>query len=172
MRKSGCGLGKVCGVLAGLLLASILSAQEPAAIAPGSTAFYRELLDKEAATFGDGCHVVHTLLAGQDVPVDFDLTVAALRDAGVLPREAKAWIVPDAPLTKGCLARMFCRALGIRGGLMRRILPGSARYAYKECLALGFMESGGERQKLSGAEVISVLSLCQEWREARRGNGG
>lgn len=55
---------------------------------------------------------------------------------------------------------------------MRRILPGSSRYAYKEFLTLGFMESGGERQGLSGAEVISILSLCQEWREAQGGSGG
>lgn len=64
----------------------------------------------------------------------------------------------DEPLTRGMVALMTARYLGLSGSFMYNIF-GTERYAFKACVAEGLMkEDGSENDLMSGTELIEVLA--------------
>jgi len=65
-------------------------------------------------------------------------------------------------LTKGMASLMTAKYLNLGGSFMYLIF-GTERYAYKSCIANGiFSEGGSENDKLTGPELIELLSRISD----------
>jgi hypothetical protein len=159
---------------AALLLAALATAAaEPEAarddvVVPDTDAqFFAELGYKPVATASDTARALLILVSeGETLGGDFDACRAALRQRGILP---DAWLDeagPDDPTTKGHLARLLCKALGIRGGLWMRLLGPLPRLALNECAYLDLMVSGCEYRHVLGGELVGVIDRADRFRAA------
>jgi len=120
------------------------------------------LSSEKWCTNDEGCSMVLLLIDGEDRYPTFDDRLIALDAKGV----AKAsWeIEGDAPISKGTLAYMVCRTLGLKGGVMMHLLP-CRRYAYREAIYYGLMEKGSEWEPLTGPEAVGVIGRAARMKE-------
>ena len=145
-----------CAVVAVVVLANPASAD---------TAFLRALLEKKTATFADACRVVTILHSRKRESATFEQDVAHLGQAGILP--ARWEVRADKPVDRGELSSMLCKALGIKGGLSMRVLGPTRRYAFRECVFLKLLPAGSQHQYLTGADLIAVVGLTEEYLRVR-----
>ncbi len=133
-----------------------------------TTDYFRELNAREVASVGDALRAIYLLHTGKDQPGQgSEARGEALALAGIVPR---TWIVdPRAGLTKGQLAHMVCRALGIQGGVMNWATRQSRRYAFRECVYRKLMAGESHEQYVSGGELLSVLRRCHEQKKLEEG---
>ncbi|MGE5279827.1 MAG: hypothetical protein ACM3L6_03675 [Deltaproteobacteria bacterium] len=75
----------------------------------------------------------------------------------------------DAPLRKGEAALLFCRALGIRGGIGRRLFPKSERYALRELVYEGIMSAEGPEEVVAGRELVGMFVAAVDFMEKEGG---
>ena len=71
-------------------------------------------------------------------------------------------------VTKGTLAYMLCKTLGIRGGVTTTIFGMSRRYAFRECVYLGLLSGRTDMEYVMGRELIDALADAEVYKE--RGN--
>lgn len=106
--------------------------------------------------------MVLLLIDGEDRYQNFMDRLIALDAKGVTQ---SSWeIEADEPVTKGTLAYMLCRALGLKGGVMLRLIP-CRRYAYREALNYGLMAKGSAREPLTGPEAVGILGRAARMKE-------
>jgi hypothetical protein len=100
---------------------------------------------------------------------DFEACKTHLTRQGVLPEgwldKAKA----DEPVEKSNLARLVCRAMGIKGGLWMRLLGPLPRLALRECIYHELMAGGADYAYVSGGELVGVIDRCDRWRAKETG---
>ena len=145
-----------------LLALTGASAQEAKAPEGGRTAVLRKIYAKDRATAADACGLVLEFAGG--TPAGFDAVRKDLEGRGILEAD---WALQEAaPLTKGQLAYMLCKALGIRGGLIMSVFGLSRRYAFRECVHLNLMAAGNSSDPVSGRELIDALSRAELHRQA------
>jgi hypothetical protein len=143
----------------------------PAANAPGSDAqFFGELGYKDCATAADVARALTILVSeGKENSTDFEACRAYLTKQKTLPDgwldQAKA----DDTIDKSNLARLVCRALGIKGGLWMRIFGPLPRLALRECVYHELMPSGADYALVSGGELVGVIDRCDRWRAKESG---
>ena len=70
---------------------------------------------------------------------------------------------PNEPLRKGLAAYMFCKALGIKGGLAARVFGMNERYAMKELIFEEMMYPGDARDIVRGKELIVMVTRSAEY---------
>jgi len=70
-------------------------------------------------------------------------------------------------LRKGAAALMFCRELGIKGGIGRRLFPASERYALREIVYEGIMEAEGVEEAVTGRELVDMFVKAVDYMETR-----
>lgn len=110
--------------------------------------FLKELYDRPLASVADGERVV-TILNGNESGGD----VSAQGDR----------------LSKGAAALLFCRALGINGGIGLRLFPKSERYALRELVYEGLMSAEGPEELVTGRELVAMFVAAVDYMEKRRG---
>ena len=137
-------------IATGIVLASLCSAA-----AADTTDMFLQISAKKQASLGDGCKAVAALLGTADAdklaPAD---AVKKLQGLGMLP--ATGINDAGAPLTRGQLAYMVCKACDVKGGLSLMLFGMSERYAYKECIYLNLMARGPGGRFVSGSELMAV----------------
>lgn len=132
--------------------------------------FFGELGYKDCATAADAARALAILVSeGKQRTGDFGACKAYLAQRGVLPDgwldKAKA----DEPVEKSNLARLVCRAMGIKGGLWMRLLGPLPRLALRECIYHELMAGGADYAYVSGGELVGVIDRCDRWRAKETG---
>jgi predicted RNase H-like nuclease (RuvC/YqgF family) len=90
--------------------------------------------------------------------IDLGSQVTFLKQNKLLPKRYEKEFDPTKPLRKGLTAYMFCRALGIKGGIMLRLFGMTERYAIKELVHQGMMSSGDVDDIVTGEELIYLVT--------------
>jgi len=169
--KSGCL--KALVLLVGMMLCSCQSNPDPARkIEPSSGALAAESLDSADLAYrlssqtwctnDEACSMVLLMIDGEDRYQSFTDRLIALDAKGVA--DASWDIEGDDPVTKGTLAYMVCRTLGMKGGVMMRLIP-SRRYAYREALYYGLMAKGSACEPLTGPEAVGIIGRAARMKE-------
>lgn len=69
----------------------------------------------------------------------------------------------DRKITKGLLAKMILKSLGLKGGISYSIF-GGGRYAFRECQYLNIMPAtGSPYQKLTGVSLLSLIQVAKDY---------
>ena len=169
--KSGCLILLV--LLMGMLLCSCqTNLSLDSKIEPGSGALAAESRDSADLAYrlssqtwcsnDEACSMVLLLIDGEDRYQTFDDRLIALDAKGVA--DASWAIEADEPVTKGTLAYMLCRTLGLKGGVMLRLIP-SRRYAYREALNYGLIAKGSQGEPLTGPEAVGIIGRAARMKE-------
>jgi hypothetical protein len=124
----------------------------------------RRIFAKDRAGVGDACRLVLGLAKGEPVEGDFEAARKEAVERGLLD---PAWeLAENAPVTKGTVAYMLVKALGIKGGLTMAVFGPSRRYAFRECVFLRLIPGGTPGEFMSGREMIDVLSAAEAYQQA------
>jgi len=134
-----------------------------------NASFFRELREKKEATILDGYRVALALLGRDYADVAFEEARAKLLETKTVPARWKKG--PDALLTRGQLAYMVVKILGIKGGLTMRVFGVSERYALRECEFEELMEGGMTSRHVTGRELVAVLARVDEYRSDKLARG-
>jgi len=102
----------------------------------------------------DACSMMLLLIDGTDHCEKFAQRLILLDVKGVA--DASWDITPDEPVTKGTLAYMLCRTLGLNNSIMMKLQP-SRRYAYREAVYYGLMDRGSENEPVTGPECVGIM---------------
>jgi len=153
-------------------------APAPAAPAPAPAAaevstdaqFFAELGYKDVALASDVARALVIFTSeGAESGADFEAARAYLHTKGVLPDGWLDKARPEDPIDKGHLATLVCRTLGIKGGLMMRLLGPVPRYALAECVYLELMARGADYCHVAGGELVGVIDRADRFRLAQAG---
>jgi hypothetical protein len=154
--------------------AAIAGGLTPRPACADKNAFFRALHEKPRAEFRDLVAAVHMLARDTHEEKPFEQLRAELVVDGLLPED---WTyAPGSPVTRGMAAYGVCAALakvgegehGIGGGLTLRVFGNSQRYALRECLHLGIVMPGSQRQTLRGGELLGILARARSFRKTGR----
>lgn len=141
---------------------------------PLEAIYFLNLLPKRITYGYDAAKVIMILMRVDEEYIGLDAQVGYLKEKGFLPPRLRDSFDPMAPLRKGACAYMLSRALGIRGGIARRLLPESERYALKELAFQGIMGPGHVNDIVSGPELVQAAAqaasrrLTQEESKGKR----
>lgn len=123
----------------------------------------RRLYEKDKATYGDALRLVLGL--AKDAPSEGDFA-AVRQEALDRTLVESGWeIAESAPVDKGTVAYMLCRALGIKGGVTMRLFGISRRYAFRECVYLKLIAGGTPGERVTGRELIDILAAAEDYRK-------
>lgn len=127
------------------------------------TAYIRRVFETDRATFGDACRAMLSFVKESHSDAGFREILGELVGLGVADG---GWdLGPDDPVTKGHVAYMMCRALGIRGGLTMTVLGITRRYAFRECVHEGLMLGRSSGEYVSGRQLLDYLTTASIYRE-------
>jgi len=130
------------------------------------TAYVRRLFEKDRCSYGDACRIVQSLSKGEHTDAAFADLQKDLVTAGTVDGD---WGLEESSLvTKGTLAYMLCRSLGIKGGVTASVFGMSRRYAFRECVYLGLLTGRSDMEYVTGRELIDALGDAEVYKE--RGN--
>jgi len=130
--------------------------------ADDSAAFLDELSSHPDVTEAEGFRGM-LLVMGDDRPMTFAEAVTTLKEAKVV---SDRWdFHASRPLTRGKLAYMFYQACDMRGGLTLTLTGPSQRYCLRELQYRGYMAPGLFYNKVTGMELVAVLTRADELRQ-------
>lgn len=127
------------------------------------TAYIRRLYERDRATFGDACRATASLLRQDHTDQEFAELLKDLASEGVV--DAGWGLEEGSKLTKGTLAYMLCKALGIKGGLTMSIFGVTRRYAFRECVYVGLIAGGTVDEYVTGRELLDVFTHAGVYQE-------
>ena len=132
---------------------------------PSDAAFFAELGYKDTATAADAARALAILVSeGSQVGADFETAKAYLAKRGVLADGWLAKAAADAPVSRGRLAVLICKTLGIKGGIWMRLLGPNPRLALNECAYLEVMVRGCDYGYVTGGELVGVIDRADRLR--------
>ena len=159
-------------VLLGMLLCSCQTVDISRKVEPSSGVLAEDSRDSADLAYNlssqtwctndEACSMVLLMIDGEDRYQSFNDRLIALDAKGVA--QASWDIDADEPVTKGTLAYMLCRTLGLKGGIMLNLVP-CRRYAYREVVYHGLMEKGSEWEPLTGPEAIGIIGRAARMKE-------
>ena len=127
------------------------------------TAYVRRIFEKDRCGFGDTCRIVLSLSKGEHTDAAFADVHRDLVSAGVVDGD---WGFEESSLvTKGTLAYMLCKTLGVKGGVTASVFGMSRRYAFRECVYLGLLSGRTDMEYVTGRELIDALGDAEAYRE-------
>ncbi|UCC94869.1 MAG: hypothetical protein JSW40_08665 [Candidatus Omnitrophota bacterium] len=143
--------------------ARIAEEQESSKSSPIQEDYFQKLLSKDTASFSDTCIVLAILMRIEDKYSDFDSQVVFFKERGIVSNRIASGRGPDDPLKKGVAAYMFCKSLGIKGGLWMRLFGVSQRYALRELIFENIILEGNVDDTVSGKELIFIASQAANY---------
>lgn len=122
------------------------------------------VLDQEEIQYKLGVYLILTAGGHWEEPAVPEDSLEVLKDLG--------WSLPgkfaEDSLSAGDAAFLIMHSLDIPGGIMYSLFP-SRRYAYKELVFLGIVESaGGDKRPLSGRSLLQILGKAMEIKNNER----
>ena len=124
--------------------------------------YFQDLLSRKITYNKDACKAIVILLGVKETYADLDSQKAFLEESKIIPIKGREFDL-EAPLYKGVAARMFCCALGIKGGLWLRFFGMSERYALRELVYEGIMFGGSADEIVNGQELVLMLTKAAEY---------
>jgi len=162
-------------LLLGILAAGCAAAPQPLynakASGAGSASFARSVVDRQAVSFHEGLKGMILFSSGRQADMSFKGCLKYAVKTGMAPDDWGAKYNEKSPFTRGMLAFMVVKVLGIRGGLVMQVTGPSRRYALRECQKLGLIEKGSPTSSVSGREFLSVLRKAEEYVKNQAGRG-
>ena len=125
--------------------------------------FLFDLSKKKYCSTDDAYRGMLFLIDGNDTSNDFEERTARLAMHGVVKKNWRH--SSNEVITKGKVAYMLARALGVRGGVMYNVTNASQRYSLRELIFNGIIKDGTESSKLSGAEYVGILGRAEDCRQ-------
>lgn len=135
----------------------------PKASSAGSAALARSVIDRQAVSFHEGLQGIIIFSAGRQRDMSFKACMTYASQKGLVPLDWTTKYTEKTAVTRGMLAYMLVKVLGIRGGLTMQIAGPSRRYALRECQKLGIIEKGSANSMVSGREFLSILRKAEEY---------
>lgn len=127
------------------------------------TAYIRRIFEKDRCSFGDACRIVLSLSKGEHTDAPFAEVRKELVSGGAI---TESWDSEESALvTKGTLAYMLCKTLGIKGGVTASVFGMSRRYAFRECVYVGLLSGRTDMEYVTGRELIDALTSAEVYRE-------
>jgi hypothetical protein len=133
------------------------------------TIYFEELLSKRVTYISDASRVIAILMGIDKEYADPQSRAAYLISKKIFSKHMRENYDPDKALRKGEAAYMFCKALGIEGGLVMGLLGTTERYAMKELIHEGIMYPGDADDILIGKELVLMLTASAEYLAQRHG---
>jgi hypothetical protein len=162
-------------LLLGLLAAGCAAAPQPLydakASSAGSASFARGVVDKQAVSFHDGLKGIILFSAGRRPDMSFKGCLNHAVKSGMAQDDWGVKYNEKSPFTRGMLAYMLVKVLGIQGGLVMQVAGPSQRYALRECQKLGLIKKGSPGSSVSGREFLSILRKAEEYAKNNIGRG-
>jgi hypothetical protein len=143
----------------------------PKASNAGSAALARNVIDRQAVSLHEGMQGVIVFSVGRLTDMSYKGCALFLTQKGVIPGQWGIMYSEKTPLTRGMLAYMLVRALGIRGGLTMQVFGPSERYALRECQKMELIERGSANSQVSGREFLSIMRKAGEYAKNKLGKG-
>lgn len=125
--------------------------------------YFAKLLSKRAADMSDACKVLVMLMGKDKDYPGTDAQIAFLKEKGVFPKGIRDKVYPGMKLRKGVAAYMFCRAVGIKGGVFLTLLGTTERYAMRELIYEGIMRPGDASDLVTGRELTLMVIGSAEY---------
>ena len=145
------------------------AAEAEAEVTPAGFDYFKYLIKKKTASQSDACASIAILLNIEAEHPDIGSQIAFLKEKGIIPPKMADDLNPSQPLRKGTAAALFCRALGIKGGVILRLFGVTPRYALKELVFDKIMLPGYDRDLVSGRELILILTEAANYLTAQKG---
>ena len=116
-----------------------------------------DVLESEKATFGQVCYLAAVQKNLINEKASYSDAVKALYDNHMIVTLEDA----DAYIPAVDIAYIFSQLWEVKGGLMYRLTKGAPRYAFKQFVYDGIIDSGTDTSTyLSGAKVLSMYTAC------------
>ncbi len=153
---------------------------------------YRDLIDRDIATYEDGCRAISCFVDVHAEKMAFDEVVAELEEKGIIEKSWK--YKAEKPLTRGIVAYMSSKILKIKGGLTMRVmgltkrftrliskkfkkkdghlLPDigmGKRYAFLESQHMGLVPQGYKGTYITGHDMLAWLYRLEQYIKAHEG---
>jgi len=130
--------------------------------ASGVLDLMRALPPKESVTEADAVEAAAVLVGERAKATDPAACEARLRAQGILdPGDPYR---PDRKCNKGFASMLFARGMKLKGGWAGRLTGKlGPRLAYKELAFLEIVPPIGERDAITGGELLSMLKLSQDY---------
>ena len=145
-----------------LILFNLVLVWLPLILSAQSNTIIDELLEKEAADWGNTAYLVLTAaeLIDENTEVSAVLTTLEKQQWNLKSKQEEELI------TLGDYSYMLMEAFNVPGGLMYKLIPGP-RYATRELSYLNFIDyDKSPYRTLSGEEVLRIMGRLLEWKEA------
>jgi hypothetical protein len=144
-------------------LADLERRARAANVEESGTAYLRRMYATDRCTFGDGLRAIASFAAGEPVRAKFGRLRSDLVEKEIIAPDFD--VEEGAKLTKGVLAYMLVKSLGIQGGLTMRVAGVSRRYALRECIHAGLIERGSTDEFVSGRELLDIIQRAEIYRK-------
>ena len=123
--------------------------------------YFDYLKTKPRASTADGARLTLLLLGDPAWCKDRDVLKERLLARGAVRKD---WEISEyAPLTRGKLAFMMCRAARIRTSIVMQLAPPWERYALREAAYHRLMPLSSTEHYVSGKELLDVVARTEEW---------
>lgn len=123
--------------------------------------FWHQLAEQPVTSNDDAFHGLLMFVDGDDPAQDYAGRVAALTSRGMLP---KGFNKPaEEAVERGTLAVAIVKALGIKGGLMLRLLGPTPRYAVRELVFMDLYPPSSPHQTFSGNEFLGIIGKIEDY---------
>jgi hypothetical protein len=159
-------------LLVAMTLASVLGCQRPTVqqpltrtlggVDPGQQMeFWHELAARPVACNDEAFHGLLLYVDPNAGAADYAARTAALKQRGLLPATFDE--PADRAVGRGTVAVIVANRLKVKGGLMRRALPDSPRYAIRELVAMNVFPPSSENQTFSGSEMLGIIGRVEDY---------
>ncbi|MFN0011226.1 MAG: hypothetical protein ACKVS8_06225 [Phycisphaerales bacterium] len=117
---------------------------------------------KSAIANDEGLHALIVFALGQDTTGGYEQRVALAKQEGWLAEDFDE--PPNMAMQRGTLARALVQVLGIRGGLVMRLIGPNPRNATRELVDAEIFPPGGTaNQTLTGLEFLGALGNARDF---------
>ncbi len=142
-------------------LASPLITDYDEADATAELDYWHGLADRPLTTNNDAMHGLIEFHRGEDPTRSYEERLQLLKDEGLLDpgfdRPA------DEAVTRGTVAQVLSRSIGIEGGLTMRLIGAHPRYATRELVYLDIMRRGTAQQGMAGIEFVGTVARAEAY---------
>jgi hypothetical protein len=123
---------------------------------------WHQLADRTVTCNDEAFHGILLYLDEQDTAADYAARVSTLKSRGLLPAGFDR--PADEAVTRGNLAIIIARAMGIKGGVMMRATGGYwQRYATRELMFMDLYPPSSPQQTFTGGEFLGIIGRLEDW---------
>jgi hypothetical protein len=127
--------------------------------------FWHQLAERPVTSNDEAFHGLLLFIDGQDPANDYAGRVAELKRREMLADDFDE--PANEAVERGTLAVALVRALGIRGGVLMRLLGPTRRYATRELQFVEVFPPSSPRQTFSGSEFLGIIARAEDYQKRR-----